>query len=139
MAIPAETTTIATKNQASRQAERGMRTTLVGIAANLVLAVSKGAAGVLGHSYALTADAIESGTDVFSSLLVYIGLKVAARPADENHPQGDGKAEALAAVAVSLFLFAAAFNIGGSRFTRFRCRTPCPAGTSLRCSSFAPP
>ena len=52
----------------------------------------------LGHSYALIADAIESLTDVFSSLIVYFGLRVAMRPPDANHPYGHGKAEPMAAV-----------------------------------------
>jgi cation diffusion facilitator family transporter len=88
-----------------------MRSTLIGIGINLFLAVFKGAAGIIGTSYALVADAIESATDVLSSLLVYIGLKVAAKPADENHPEGHGKAEPLAAFAVALFLFFAAIGI----------------------------
>jgi cation diffusion facilitator family transporter len=89
-----------------------MRSTLVGIGINLFLMVAKATAGVLGHTYALIADAIESGMDVVSSSLILVGLKVAARPADENHPQGHGKAEPLATVIVALFLFLAAYEIG---------------------------
>lgn len=92
-------------------AQQGMRSTLIGIAVNLVLALCKAAAGIFGTSYALVADAIESVTDVFSSLLVYIGLQVAAKPADESHPHGHGKAEPLAALAVALFLFLAAIGV----------------------------
>lgn len=78
---------------------------------NLVLACVKGAAGFFGHSYALIADAIESLTDVLSSLVVYFGLRMAMRPPDENHPYGHGKAEPFAALAVSLALVAAALMI----------------------------
>ncbi|MDX1931937.1 MAG: cation diffusion facilitator family transporter [Capsulimonadales bacterium] len=93
-------------------ADAGVRSTLIGIGVNLLLVVGKATAGVVGHSYALIADAIESGMDVLSSALVLIGLKVASRPADENHPQGHGKAEPLATVVVSIFLFLAAYEIG---------------------------
>ena len=64
---------------------------------NAVLAVAKIAAGVLGTTYALVADGVESLADVASSLIVWGGVAVAARPADENHPYGHGKAESLAA------------------------------------------
>jgi cation diffusion facilitator family transporter len=101
---------------------QGMRSTLIGIGVNILLAGGKAVAGVLGHSYALVADAIESGADVFSSLLVYLGLKVAVKPPDEDHPLGHGKAEPLAGMAVALFLFGAAFNI--ARQSVIQIRTP---------------
>jgi cation diffusion facilitator family transporter len=77
----------------------------------MLLAATKGIAGVAGNSYALIADAIESATDVASSLIVWGGLKISALPPDEDHPYGHGKAEPLAAVAVSLTLVAAAIGI----------------------------
>jgi cation diffusion facilitator family transporter len=92
-------------------AVQGLRSTLVGVALNITLALVKGTAGFVGHSYALIADAIESASDVFSSLIVYLGLRVAMRPPDENHPYGHGKAEPMAATAVSLALFGAAILI----------------------------
>jgi cation diffusion facilitator family transporter len=97
---------------APHPAEAGVRSTLIGIGINLLLVVAKATAGILGHTYALIADAIESGMDVVSSALVLIGLKVAVKPADENHPQGHGKAEPLATVVVAIFLFLAAYEIG---------------------------
>ena len=96
---------------ATHPASHGLRSTLAGIIVNLCLAAIKGIAGVAGQSYALIADAIESLTDVFSSLIVYVGLRVAMRPPDANHPYGHGKAEPMAAVGVSIFLFAAAVAI----------------------------
>ena len=90
---------------------KGMRSTFIGIAVNFILAIVKGVAGFLGNSYALIADAIESLGDIFSSLMVYLGLKIASKPADKNHPYGHGKAEPLAAVVVSLGLFIAAIVI----------------------------
>ena len=82
-------------------AREGMRSTVVGIGINLLLATIKGTAGVVGHSYALIADAIESALDVTSSAVVWMGLRVSSRPPDDNHPYGHGKAEPLAALAVA--------------------------------------
>lgn len=76
-----------------------------------MLAVFKGTAGYVGHSYALIADAIESLSDVVSSLIVAGGLKIASLPRDENHPYGHGKAEPIAATLVGFALVAAATTI----------------------------
>ncbi len=104
---------VRTQNPFRREhpALHGIRSTLVGVLLNVALAAGKGAAGYFGHSYALIADAIESASDVFTSLIVYFGLRVAMRPPDENHPYGHGKAEPLAATAVSVALFGAAILI----------------------------
>lgn len=86
--------------------EKGLRSTIVSILANALLALIKGIAGVLGNSYALVADAIESTTDIASSLIVWGGLKISGIPPDIDHPYGHGKAEPLAATVVALLLFA---------------------------------
>ena len=78
------------------------------MAINAVLAGAKLAAGLAGHSHALTADAVESLADVFSSLVVWRALVVASTPADEDHPYGHGKAEPIAAATVSAFLLVVA-------------------------------
>ncbi len=78
---------------------------------NLLLAATKIVAGVLGGSYALIADGIESSADVVSSLIVWSGLRFAVLPADENHPYGHGKAEPIATTIVSLVLLGAAVLI----------------------------
>jgi cation diffusion facilitator family transporter len=85
--------------------------------ANTLLAVSKLAAGIVGHSHALVADAVESFADLFSSVIVWRGLVVAAEPADADHPYGHGKAEPIAAAIVStmLLLAAASITIGAVR------------------------
>jgi cation diffusion facilitator family transporter len=80
----------------------------VGLGVNIVLAGSKLAAGIIGHSQALVADAVESISDIFTSIVVWRGLVVAAEPPDEDHPYGHGKAEPLAAAVVSVMLFLAA-------------------------------
>lgn len=94
-----------------RATQVGVRSTLVGMAINAALAVIKGLAGVLGNSYALIADAIESAADVVTSFVVLLGVRLAGKPADANHPYGHGKFEPLAAAVVSLTLLGAAVLI----------------------------
>jgi cation diffusion facilitator family transporter len=91
---------------------KAMRTTLVGIAISISLVFVKYIAGYAGHSYALVADATETAADVLSSGLLWLGLRVAMKPADKEHPYGHGKAEPLAAILISLFLLGAAAWIG---------------------------
>jgi cation diffusion facilitator family transporter len=66
---------------------------------------------VVGNSYALVADGIESTADIVSSLAVWTGLKISALPADEDHPYGHGKAESIAGIIVAVALLAAAVFI----------------------------
>jgi cation diffusion facilitator family transporter len=89
----------------------GIRVALLGILVNGVLATIKLVGGIVGNSYALIADAVESMTDIFSSFVVWRGLSVAVQPPDEEHPYGHGKAEPLAASFVSLMLLAASAGI----------------------------
>src|SRR5580692_248895 len=91
--------------------KRGLRATLLGMVVNIVLVGGKLAAGVLGHSHALVADAVESIADIFSSVVVWRGLEVAEEPADEDHPYGHGKAEPIASAMVSTMLLLAAVGI----------------------------
>lgn len=87
----------------SHEAE-AIHTSILSIFGNAALAIIKGVAGYFGNSFALIADAIESTTDVFSSILVLIGLKWSTKPPDENHPYGHGKIEALTTFGVVGFL-----------------------------------
>ena len=84
--------------------EKAIKTTYFSIVGNILLALLKAITGVLGNSYALIADALESLTDVFSSFLVLFGIKYANRPADENHPYGHGRVEPLITFLVVGFL-----------------------------------
>jgi cation diffusion facilitator family transporter len=84
--------------------QKAINATYFSIFGNLSLAIIKGLAGFLGNSYALIADAIESTTDIFGSLLVLFGLKYASRPADKNHPYGHGRIEPLITFLVVGFL-----------------------------------
>src|SRR5438477_427356 len=91
--------------------ERGLRATFLGMVANILLAAAKLVAGIVGHSHALVADAVESLADLFGSVIVWRGLVVAAEPADEDHPYGHGKAEPIAAAVVSTMLLLASAGI----------------------------
>ncbi len=85
-----------------------IRTTYFSIIGNTCIAIIKGIAGIFGNSFALFADAIESLTDIFASILVLFGLKYANRPADKNHPYGHGRAEPLITFLVVGFLVTSA-------------------------------
>lgn len=84
---------------------------LIGMLVNLGLASLKMLAGILGHSYALIADAAESLADILGSVVILGGLHIASRPADQNHPYGHGKAESLAAFIVALMILGAGVGI----------------------------
>src|SRR4029078_6979903 len=87
------------------------RVALLGLLINVVLASVKIVAGVIGHAYVLVADGIESALDIGGSIVIWGGLTVAARPADETHPYGHGKAEPIAAIAVGLGVLGAAAGL----------------------------
>ena len=90
---------------------RASKATLLGLLINAGLALLKLVSGLVGHSYALVADAVESMADIFGSLIVWRGVKIAAQPPDDEHPYGHGKAEAVAALIVGLMLIGAAIGI----------------------------
>ncbi len=85
-----------------------VKTIYISILSTILLASIKWIAGVFGHSYALIADAIESTSDIFSSLLVLFGIKYSSKPADKNHPYGHGRIEPLVTFAVVGFLIISA-------------------------------
>jgi len=87
------------------------RNTLIGLVVSLLLAAGKFVAGVLGHSSALIADAVESLADTIGSIVVWQGFRVASREPDADHPYGYGRAETMAALAVGTLLVVAAAYI----------------------------
>jgi cation diffusion facilitator family transporter len=91
--------------------QTGARIALFGLAINFVLASVKILAGLFGHAYVLIADGIESALDVGGSIVIWGGLKVAARPPDATHPYGHGKAEPIAAIVVAVGVIAAAIGL----------------------------
>lgn len=90
---------------------RAQRVALLGLAVNIALALVKLVTGIVGNSYALVADAVESIADIAGSVVIWGGLHIGARPADDNHPYGHGKAEALAALVVATLVAVAGVGI----------------------------
>lgn len=87
------------------------RSIILGIIGNVALAALKFVVGIFGNSFALIADAVESTTDIFSSILLLFGVRYSVKPADENHPYGHGRADALFSFIVVVFLVIAATSI----------------------------
>lgn len=83
---------------------RASRVTWLSVAVNVVLMAGKFAVGILGHSAAMVADAVHSASDFVTDFAVMVGMRLAGRPQDEDHPYGHGKYETLAAVIVGVAL-----------------------------------
>lgn len=111
--------------------KEGLQASGIAIVINIILAVTKIMTGVIGNSYALVADGIESTTDIFSSFLVWSGLRISAKPPDSNHPFGHGKAESLAGMFVSLFLLGAAVLIAVQSVSEIRTSHHAPESYTL--------
>src|ERR1035437_4752319 len=84
--------------------QTGQRVAATGMLVSGALAVIKIAAGMSGHSTAVVADGLESAADVIASGFVLFGLTLAAKPADDNHPYGHGRAETLTGLLIGLVL-----------------------------------
>ena len=112
-------------------AEAGLRLSALAMLINVLLAGGKIITGIFGNSYALIADGIESTADIFSSFIVWSGLRIAVKPADADHPFGRGKAESIAAVIVSLMLLGAAVLIAVQSIREIR--TPHHAPATVAC------
>ena len=91
--------------------QSGARIALIGMIVNVGMATAKITAGLLGNSYVLIADGIESALDIAGSVIIWGGLKFAARPPDDTHPYGHGKAEPLAAGIVAVGVIVAAIGL----------------------------
>ena len=104
-------------NDPAGNMQRGARAALAGMMVNVILAAAKISAGLFGNSYVLIADGIESALDIAGSVVIWGGLKFAARPPDRTHPYGHGKAEPLAAglVAMGVLLASVALAIQSIR------------------------
>src|SRR5213595_3312250 len=98
-------------NDPAGNMQSGARIALIGMLVNVGLTAAKISAGLFGNSYVLIADGIESTLDIAGSAVIWGGLKFAARPPDETHPYGHGKAEPVAAIVVSICVLAAALGL----------------------------
>ncbi len=88
------------------------RVSIVTITGNAILSVMKLAAGVAAHSGAMISDAVHSASDVFSTVVVMIGIRLAAKESDREHPYGHERLECVAAIILAMVLFATGLGIG---------------------------
>jgi cation diffusion facilitator family transporter len=106
----------------------GQRVAAAGMLVSGLLALIKILAGWLGHSTAVFADGLESAGDVFASGLVLLGLTLAAKPADEDHPYGHGRVEILTGLLIGLALSAGGSLIAYGSLNRIGQSRPAMAG-----------
>lgn len=102
--------------------------TWLGIFVNAFLTILKGVVGFISGSKALLADAVHSASDIVSSVVILFGVRIAMKPADDEHPYGHGKAENIAAIIVALILIVAGVEIAISSVKVFFGETPVTPG-----------
>ena len=90
------------------------RVSFITIVGNVLLSVIKLLAGIIAHSNAMISDAIHSASDVFSTIIVIIGIKLSARKPDREHPYGHERMECVAAIVLSIVLFITGLGIGST-------------------------
>ena len=100
---------IVSEDEFQRVANKVSFVTIIG---NILLSVMKLIAGFVAHSNAMISDAIHSASDVFSTFVVIIGIKLASKKADKEHPYGHERLECVAAIVLSMVLFITGFGIG---------------------------
>ena len=91
-----------------------MNVSYVSIAANVVLSVFKLLAGIVAHSGAMISDAVHSASDVFSTIVVIIGIRISSKQSDKEHPYGHGRMECVAAIVLATILAVTGLGIGYS-------------------------
>ena len=96
------------------------RVTLVGFVVNLILSAAKLAAGILGRSGAMVADAIHSFSDMATDIVVIVFARISSKPKDDGHDYGHGKYETLATIIISLALAAVGIGILSSSIGSIR-------------------
>ncbi len=89
-----------------------VRVSAVSIAANILLSLAKLAAGILAHSGAMISDAVHSASDVFSTVIVLVGVRISARDSDREHPFGHERMECVAAIVLAVILLVTGLFIG---------------------------
>lgn len=94
--------------------EIAVKVSTVSIAVNVLLSVFKFIAGIAGKSAAMVSDAIHSASDVFSTVIVIIGVKISGKESDDEHPYGHEKLESIAAILLAVVLAVTGIGIGWS-------------------------
>jgi cation diffusion facilitator family transporter len=108
-----------------------LRLGILAIGINVSLMIIKIGVGVVGNSYALVADGIESASDIFSSIVTWAGFRLSLKPADEDHPYGHGKIDALTGMFSGACLLAAAIFIAYQSIQEIRTPHHTPAWFTL--------
>lgn len=88
------------------------KVSLVSIAGNVVLSLMKLLAGIVAHSNAMISDAVHSASDVFSTIIVIIGIRLASKESDKEHPYGHERLECVAAIVLAMVLLLTGIGIG---------------------------
>ena len=88
------------------------RVSMITIIGNIALSVIKLLAGIIAHSNAMISDAVHSASDVFSTIVVIIGIKLASKKSDKEHPYGHERLECVAAIVLAIVLFITGLGIG---------------------------
>ena len=114
-----------------KKVQSGIKLSAFTILSNLILSAIKIASGIVGNTYALIADGMESLMDVFSSTMVWISLRYSIKPPDDEHPYGHGKIESIAALAISSFLILAAIIITAQSINAINNNQSVPASFTL--------
>lgn len=104
--------------------------TWLGIVVNVLLTILKGVVGFISGSKALLADAAHSASDIVGSVVILFGIRIAMKPADEEHPYGHGKAETIASIIVALILIVVGIEIAITSAKVFFGETPTVPGKS---------
>ena len=94
------------------QSRQALRVSSVSILVNLLLSAGKLAAGLIAHSGAMVSDAVHSASDIFSTLIVMIGLRLSGKAPDREHPYGHERMECVAAILLAGVLMATGLLIG---------------------------
>lgn len=97
-----------------------VRVSVVSIIANTVLAAGKTAAGIFAHSQAMVSDGVHSASDVFSSFIVIIGVRISAKKSDSHHPYGHERFECVAAIVLAVVLLVTGFFIGADALSKLK-------------------
>ena len=105
-------------NQEINYEKTAMRISFVSIVTNVILSLLKALAGVLAHSGAMISDAIHSASDVFSTIVVVIGVKISGKESDKEHPYGHERMECVAAIILATILAITGLGIGWSAVTK---------------------
>ena len=89
------------------RSQKIIRTSIIGIAANVLLAAFKAVVGILASSVAIVMDAVNNLSDALSSVITIIGTKLSERPADRKHPFGHGRVEYFSAIIIAVIVLTA--------------------------------